>query len=86
VLIWARDLRSLPGLDAEAAKKEWLAYVRRDLLPRINGFELMMAPYIVSHLRLGLALQQTGFAFTKNDRLRVFLTNTLEMQTPSQLA
>jgi hypothetical protein len=50
-------------------------------LPRINGFELMMAPYIVSHLRLGLALQETGFTFTKNDRLRVFLTNTLEMHT-----
>lgn len=74
------------GLSPEAAKKEWLAYVRRDLLPRINGFELMMAPYIVSHLRLGLALQETGFVFDKQDRLRVFLTNTLEMHTPSQLS
>jgi Type ISP C-terminal specificity domain len=74
------------GLDDEAAKKAWVSYVRKDLLPRINGFELMMAPYIVSHLRLGLALQETGFTFTKNDRLRVFLTNTLEMHTPSQLS
>lgn len=73
------------GLSPEATKKEWLAYVRRDLLPRISGFELMMAPYIVSHLRLGLALQETGFVFDKRDRLRVFLTNTLEMHTPSQL-
>jgi hypothetical protein len=74
------------GLDDEAAKKAWVSYVRKDLLPRINGFELMMAPYIVSHLRLGLALQETGFTFTKNDRLHVFLTNTLEMHTPSQLS
>lgn len=74
------------GLDDAAAKKAWVSYVRKDLLPRVNGFELMMAPYIVSHLRLGLALQETGFAFTKNDRLRVFLTNTLEMHTPSQLS
>lgn len=74
------------GLDDEAARKAWLSYVRKDLLPRINGFELMMAPYIVSHLRLGLALQETGFTFTKNDRLRVFLTNTLEMHTSSQLS
>lgn len=74
------------GLDEEAARKAWVSYVRKDLLPRINGFELMMAPYIVSHLRLGLALQETGFTFTKNDRLRVFLTNTLEMHTPSQLS
>lgn len=74
------------GLDGAAARKAWVSYVRKDLLPRINGFELMMAPYIVSHLRLGLALQETGFTFTKNDRLRVFLTNTLEMHTPSQLS
>jgi len=74
------------GLDDEAARKAWVIYVRKDLLPRINGFELMMAPYIVSHLRLGLALQETGFTFTKNDRLRVFLTNTLEPHTASQLS
>jgi len=74
------------GLDQEGARKAWVSYVRKDLLPRINGFELMMAPYIVSHLRLGLALQETGFTFAKNDRLRVFLTNTLEMHTPSQLS
>ncbi|MDP1917110.1 MAG: type ISP restriction/modification enzyme [Myxococcales bacterium] len=74
------------GLNEQAAQKAWVNYVRKDLLPRINGFELMMAPYIVSHMRLGLALQETGFTFTKNDRLRVFLTNTLEMHTPSQLS
>jgi hypothetical protein len=73
------------GLDDEAARKAWVSYVRKDLLPRINGFELMMAPYIVSHLRLGLALQETGFTFAKNDRLRVFLTNTLEPHTGKQL-
>ncbi|MBK6682851.1 MAG: hypothetical protein IPG45_00105 [Deltaproteobacteria bacterium] len=75
----------MQGLDDEAARKAWVSYVRKDLLPRINGFELMMAPYIVSHLRLGLALQETGFTFTKNDRLRVFLTNTLEPRIPRQL-
>lgn len=73
------------GLDDEAARKMWVSYVRKDLLPRINGFELMMAPYIVSHLRLGLALQETGFTFTKNDRLRVFLTNSLEPHTVQQM-
>ncbi len=73
------------GLDDEAARKAWVSYVRKDLLPRVNGFELMMAPYIVSHLRLGLALQETGFTFTKNDRLRVFLTNSLEPHTGQQM-
>jgi hypothetical protein len=74
------------GLDEDAAKKEWVRYVRKHLLPRINGFELMMAPYIVSHLRLGLALQETGFVFKKNDRLRVFLTNALEPHASSQMS
>jgi hypothetical protein len=74
------------GLNDEAARKAWASYVRKDLLPRMNGFELMMAPYIVSHLRLGLALQETGFTFTKNDRLRVFLTNSMEPHTAAQLS
>lgn len=74
------------GLDIEAATREWIAYVRRDLLPRLHGFEHMMAPYVVSHLRLGLALQETGFVFDQEDRLGVFLTNTLEMDTPSRFS
>lgn len=74
------------GLSAEQSVREWNDYVPEHLLPRLNAFELMMAPYIVSHLRLGLALQQTGFVFGKNDRLRVYLTNTLEMHTAPQLA
>lgn len=73
------------GYDEKKARTEWVKYVRAHLLPRVNAFELMMAPYIVSHLRLGLALQQTGFIFGPQDRLRVFLTNTLEMHTAPQL-
>jgi hypothetical protein len=73
------------GLDEVASRKEWRAYVRAHLLPRINGFELIMAPYIVSHLRLGLALEHTGFVFEGSDRLRIFLTNTLEVHTSTQL-
>ncbi|MBK6918551.1 MAG: hypothetical protein IPH07_14245 [Deltaproteobacteria bacterium] len=71
------------GLDDEAVRKAWVSYVRKDLLPRINGFELMMAPYIVSHLRLGLALQETGASRSPRTTACVFLTNTLEMHTPS---
>lgn len=74
------------GLSAESAAKEWRRYVRSHLLLRLNGFELMMAPYIVTHMRLGLALQETGFEFEDGDRLRVFLVNTLEMHTSPQLS
>jgi hypothetical protein len=62
---------------------QWQDYVHTSLLPRLYGFELMMAPYIVCHLRLGLLLEETGFLFQKNtDRLQIFLTNTLEKPIP----
>ena len=38
----------------------WPAYVHNDLLPRIHGFELMMAPYTIAHLKLGLAFKKTN--------------------------
>ncbi|MFP3938151.1 MAG: type ISP restriction/modification enzyme, partial [Phycisphaerae bacterium] len=53
-------------------------YVAQHLLPRVFGFELMMAPYAVAHLKLGWLLQQTGYNFPGDERLRVYLTNTLE--------
>ena len=56
----------------------WNEYVPKHLLPRLHGFELMMAPYSVAHMKLGLKLKQTGYEFEANERLRIFLTNTLE--------
>ena len=68
--IW-RTVTAKPGAD-------WNAYVTEHLLPRLNGFELMMAPYAVAHMKLGLKLRHTGYDFSGNERLRVYLTNTLE--------
>lgn len=56
----------------------WPDYVREKLLPRVFGFELMMAPYTVAHLKLALELADRGFEFKDDDRLNVFLTNTLD--------
>ncbi len=56
----------------------WPMYVRERLLPRIFGFELMMAPYTVAHLKLALQLQEQGFEFAQGERLHVYLTNTLD--------
>ncbi|HUU82687.1 MAG TPA: type ISP restriction/modification enzyme, partial [Phycisphaerae bacterium] len=53
-------------------------YVAQHLLPRLFGFELMMAPYAVAHLKLGWLLKDTGYDFAVAERLRVYLTNTLE--------
>ena len=64
-------VKAKPGTD-------WNVYVAKHLLPRLNGFELMMAPYAVAHMKLGLKLRQTGYDFASGERLRVYLTNTLE--------
>jgi predicted helicase len=56
----------------------WDNYVAEKLLPRIFGFELLMAPYAVAHLKLGLLLQETGYEFQSDQRLGIYLTNTLE--------
>ena len=53
-------------------------YVSQNLLPRLFGFELLMAPYAVAHLKLGLALKERGYDFPKGSRLGIYLTNTLE--------
>lgn len=56
----------------------WSSYVSEHLLPRLFGFELLMAPYAVAHMKLGLQLAETGYEFHTDERLRVYLTNTLE--------
>ena len=56
----------------------WNNYVAEKLLPRIFGFELLMAPYAVAHLKLGLLLQETSYEFQSDQRLGIYLTNTLE--------
>ncbi len=59
-------------------KGAWNSYVRDNLLSRIFGFELMMAPYTIAHMKLSHLLQETGYEFTDDERLEIYLTNTLE--------
>lgn len=56
----------------------WPGYVAEHLLPRLFGFELLMAPYAVAHMKLGLELQASGYDFASDQRLGVYLTNSLE--------
>jgi type I restriction-modification system DNA methylase subunit len=62
----------------------WPSYVHHDLLPRLHGFELMMAPYTIAHLKLGIAFRKTGFKHF-NQRLGIYLTNSLERSAPDDL-
>lgn len=57
----------------------WSQYVDNALIPRLNGFEIMMTPYVMCHLKLDLLLQDTGYITTKQtNRFNVYLTNALE--------
>lgn len=55
----------------------WSSYAEKELIPRLHGFELMMAPYTIAHLKLAITLKETGIE-KFNKRLGVYLTNTLE--------
>lgn len=53
----------------------WTSYAKQNLLPRLHGFELMMASYTMAHLKLGVTLTELGGA--GSERLSVWLTNSL---------
>jgi len=56
----------------------WNDYVPQHLLPRLHAFELMMAPYAIAHMKIGLKLAETGYRFGTEERARIYLTNALE--------
>ena len=62
----------------KSQKGMWSSYVSQHLLPRLFGFELLMAPYTVAHIKLVLQLQELGYDFSSEERLRIYLTNTLQ--------
>ncbi len=55
----------------------WPGYVESDLLPRLNGFELLMAFYTMAHIKIDMALRETGATPSGKERFRVFLTDSL---------
>ena len=60
----------------------WQSYVEKHLLPRLNGFELLMASYAMAHLKLDMVLAETGYEANSTQRFRVYLTNSLEEYHP----
>ncbi len=60
----------------------WSQYVRKDLIPRLNGFELLMASYAMAHLKMDMLLTETGYKPTDDQRFKIFLTNSLEEAHP----
>jgi SOS-response transcriptional repressor LexA len=72
------------GHDDKKVEALWNDYVPEYLLTRVHGYELLMAPYAIAHLKIGLKLWETGYRFGSDERARVFLTNSLEPPTDVQ--
>jgi hypothetical protein len=79
---WCRELK-IDSWSDEKVVARWNEYVPKHLLPRLYGFELMMASYAICHLKLSFKLGETGYHFGGDDRLRVHLTNTLDEPSAS---
>ena len=62
-------------------KGVWQGYVHQHLIPRLNGFEVLMASYAMAHTKLEMVLRDSGCELG-DDRLRIFLTNSLEQHHP----
>ncbi len=65
-----------------AMQGAWSGYVEEHLIPRLNGFEILMASYAMAHLKLDMLLAETSYQPTKDQRFNIFLTNSLEEHHP----
>ncbi len=79
-LIHKRMVKKWQGEGKSKAEiaEAWNEYVPAHLLSRLTAFELMMAPYSIAHMKVGLKLTETGYKFGSDERARIFLTNALE--------
>ncbi len=59
-------------------------FIRRHILQNFYAFELMMAPYAIGHLKMGFFLEELGHRLTDEERVRFYLTNTLDMEELEQ--
>ncbi len=54
-------------------------FISNHLLENLYAFEIMMAPYAIGHLKMGLLLEEIGYHLKEGDRFKLYLTNALEM-------
>ncbi len=58
--------------------------IKTHILKNFYAFELMMAPYAVGHLKMSFLLEELGYKLDKDDRFKLYLSNTLEMEELEQ--
>ncbi len=71
------QLRNLSPNTATGGRK---VFIKEHILNNFYAFELMMAPYAVGHLKMSFLLEELGYQLQKDDRFKLYLTNTLEME------
>lgn len=75
----AQTVRHIYNTQFSAMQGMWPQYVKEHLIPRLNGFELLMTSYAMAHLKLDMLLTETGYVNdSASERLRIYLTNSLE--------
>lgn len=82
LVAWLRQARE-SFLSGGGSESDWSGHLRRQVLPQMHGFELMLGPYAIAHLKVALELYTHGVA---DAHVNVLLTDSLEHQaTQGQL-
>lgn len=61
-------------------------WIKKHILKNYYAFELMMAPYAIGHLKIGFIFEEIGYKMAEDDRFKLYLTNTLEMEEIEQIS
>ena len=67
----------------EGGLRRWMS---QHILADFYAFELMMAPYAIGHLKMGFVFEELGYRMSNDERFKLYLTNTLEMEELAQIA
>lgn len=80
----AETIKQIAPRVRDRAPGMWSSYVEKDLIPRLHGFELLMASYAMCHLKLDMVLKEHGYKRSAAPpRVSVYLTNSLEEGEPA---
>jgi len=71
------------GKYGEGGLHRWIS---KHILADFHSFELMMAPYAIGHLKIGFIFDELGYKMADDERFKLYLTNTLEMEEIKQIS
>jgi len=75
---WIAFLVALNELKSQGLRGLINEKIENHILKHFYGFEILITPYVISHLKLTDLLQRWYYEFKNKDRIQVYLTNTLE--------